>query len=166
MSKILAFDQSTKISAYSCFIDGEYVECDYIDLHKMKDTSERVRAMGVELCKVIKKYNPDKVVIEEVAQQSNPMTLKLLARIQGVIIGFCAAHNIETYIIEPSKWRSVLKFKQGSGVKREELKAQSIKYIKGNYGLELSEDSCESICINEAAHKIYHFTEDDLWGEI
>lgn len=166
MKKILAFDQSTKISAYSEFIDGEYVGHGCIDLHKMKDTSGRVRAMGVELCEVIKKYNPDKVVIEEVAQQSNPMTLKLLARIQGVIIGFCAAHNIDTYIIEPSKWRSILKFKQGSGVKREELKAQAIKYVKDNYGLELSEDSCESICINEAAHKIYHFVGDDIWGEV
>lgn len=166
MSKILAFDQSTKISAYSVFIDGEYVDCGLIDLHKMKDTNERIRAMGVELCKKIKKYNPDKVVIEEVAQQSNALTLKLLARIQGVIIGFCAAHNIDTYIIEPSKWRSILHFKIGAGIKREELKAQSIQYVKNKYGLELSEDSCEAICINEAAHKIYAFCEDDLWGQV
>jgi hypothetical protein len=93
--------------------------------------------------------------MEEVAQQSNPLTLKLLARIQGVIIGFCAAHNIDTYIIEPSKWRSVLKFKIGSGVKRAELKAQAIKYVADVYELELSEDECEALCINEAAHKIY-----------
>lgn len=153
--KILAFDQSTKISAYSIFIDGKYVEVGVIDLHKMKDTSERVRAMGVELCKIIEKYNPDKIVMEEVAQQSNPLTLKLLARIQGVIIGFCAAHNISTYIVEPSKWRSMLEFKQGSGVKRAELKEQAIQHVKDAYRLDLSEDCCESICIGEAAHKIY-----------
>lgn len=157
MSKVLAFDQSTKISSYSLFVDGKYVECGIIDLHKIKDTSERIRAMGVELGKIIEKYVPNKVAIEEVAQQSNPLTLKLLARIQGVIIGFCAAHDIETYIIEPSKWRSTLYFKQGSGVKREDLKAQAIKYVKDNYGLELSEDECESICINEASHKIFNF---------
>ena len=164
MSRVLAFDQSTKISAHSLFVDNEYVEVGVIDLHKIKDTSERVRAMGVELCKVIRKYKPDVVVIEEVAQQSNPLTLKLLARIQGVIIGFCAAHNIETYIVEPSKWRSTLHFSQGAGVKRTELKTQAIKYIKDVYGLELSEDSCEAICINEAAHKIFDFSEDDIWG--
>ena len=157
MQKILSFDQSTKISAYSIFIGGKYIECGCIDLHKIKDTSERIRAMGVELGKVIEKYSPDKVVIEEVAQQSNPLTLKLLARIQGVIIGFCAAHNIETYIIEPSKWRSTLHFKIGAGVKREELKAQAIKYVKDIYGLEATEDECEAICINEAAHKIFNF---------
>lgn len=111
--------------------------------------------MGVELCKVIEKYNPDKVVMEEVAQQSNPLTLKLLARIQGVIIGFCAAHNIDTYIVEPSKWRSMLEFKQGSGVKRAELKEQAMQHVKDIYQLDLSEDCCESICIGEAAHKIY-----------
>lgn len=156
--KILAFDQSTKISAYSWWIDGEYIEVGIIDLHKMKDTSERVRAMGVELCKIIEKYNPDKVVMEEVAQQSNPLTLKLLARIQGVIIGFCAAHNIDTYIVEPSKWRSILKFKIGSGVKRTELKAQAIKHAKDVYDLDLSEDECEALCIGEASHKIYKWT--------
>ena len=164
MSKVLAFDQSTKISAYSLFLDGEYIEVGIIDLHKIKDTSERIRAMGVELGKVIERYEPDRVVIEEVAQQSNPLTLKLLARIQGVIIGFCAAHDISTYIIEPSKWRSTLQFKIGSGVKRAELKAQAIEYVKNKYGLDLSEDSCEAICINEAAHKIFNFVEEDLWS--
>ena len=163
MSKVLAFDQSTKITAYSLFIDGKYVEVGVIDLHKMKDTSERVRAMGVELCKTIEKYNPDKVVIEEVAQQSNPKTLKLLARVQGIIIGFCAAHNIETYIIEPSKWRTTLHFKIGAGVKRAELKTQAIDYIKDQYKLDVTEDECEAICINEAFHKIFDVIEDDLW---
>lgn len=165
MSKVLAFDQSTKLSAYSWWIDGKYIESNYIDLHKMKDTSERVRAMGVELCRIIKKYNPDKVIIEEVAQQSSALTLKLLARIQGIIIGFCAAHNIQTYIVEPSKWRSTLNFSQGAGVKRPELKAQAIDYIKDNLGLELSEDECESICIGVAAHKIYNFANEEVWGE-
>lgn len=164
MSKILAFDQSTKISAYSLWEDNKYVEVGVIDLHKMKDTSERIRAMGVELGKIIKKYSPDKVIIEEVAQQSNPLTLKLLARIQGVIIGFCAAHDIDTYIVEPSKWRSTLRFKIGSGVKRAELKAQAIEHVKNKYMLDLSEDECEALCIGEAAHILFNFTEEDLWS--
>lgn len=163
MSKVLNFDQSTKLSAYSYWVDGEYVEVGCIDLHKIKDTSERVRAMGVELCKVIAKYKPTEVVMEEVAQQSNPLTLKLLARIQGVIIGFCAAHKVDTYIIEPSKWRATLQFKQGSGVKREELKAQAIQHVKATYGIEPGEDQSEAICIGEAAQKIYDF--DGAWGQ-
>ena len=157
MATVLVFDQSTKVSAYSLWVNGEYVECGVIDLHKIKDTPQRVRAMGVELCDTISKYNPSIVVIEEVAQQSSPLTLKLLARIQGVIIGFCAANNIETYIIEPSKWRSTLQFKQGPKVKRAELKEQAIEHVEDVYELDLSEDECEAICIGEAAHKIFNF---------
>ena len=127
--------------------------------------TDLVQEGSLGLIEGAKKYNPDKVIIEEVAQQSSALTLKLLARIQGIIIGFCAAHNIQTYIVEPSKWRSTLNFSQGAGVKRPELKAQAIDYIKDNLGLELSEDECESICIGIADHKIYNFVNDDIWGE-
>ena len=57
-----------------------------------------------------------------------------------------------------------MNYSQGAKVKRQELKQQSIDYVKNNFGLDLSEDECEAICINEAAHKIYHFVEEDLWG--
>ena len=161
--RILSFDQSTKISAYSLWIDGKYIKSGIVDLHKIKDTSERVRTMGAELGKIIQKYSPDVCCIEEVAQQSNALTLKLLARTQGTIIGFCAANNIDTYIIEPSKWRSKLHFNQGPGVKREELKAQAIQHVQDTYGVNLSEDECEALCIGEAAHKIYNFVKSDVW---
>lgn len=157
MSKILSFDQSTKLSAFSWWINGQYIESGYIDLHKNTDTPDRVRKMGIELCNTIDKYKPDIVVIEEVAQQNNAQTLKLLARIQGIIIGFCAAHDIDTYIVEPTKWRSQLGFKLGPKVKRETLKSQAIQYVKDTYGLELGEDECEAICIGDASHKIYEF---------
>ena len=159
--KILAWDQSTKISAWSVFIDGKYNSSGLIDHHNMKDVSERVRQMGLSICAKIEEVKPDYCIIEEVAQQSNAQTLKLLARIQGIIIGFAAAHQIPVYILEPSKWRSKLNFQQGKLVKREELKAQAIEHIKEKYGLDLAEDICESICINEAAHKIYDF-EDEI----
>lgn len=156
MSKVLSFDQSTKISSFCAWKNGQYLEHGTIDLHKMKDTSERIRTMGVELFKVIKKYNPDIVVIEQTAQQSNILCMKLLVLIQGMIIGYCAAHDIETYIIEPSKWRSFCQFRQGPKVKRQELKDQAIQYVKEHYNLDLSEDECEAICIGEAAHKIFN----------
>lgn len=155
--KVLSFDQSSKISSFALWDDGKYIECGSIDLHKIKDTDERIRMMSIELFKVIKKYSPDVVIIEEVAQQSNVQALKVLARMQGCIIGFCAAHKIETHIIEPSRWRATLHFKLGPGVKRQELKQQAIDYVKENYNLEVSEDECEAICIGEAAHKIYNF---------
>jgi Holliday junction resolvasome RuvABC endonuclease subunit len=160
--KILAWDQSTRVSGWSYFEDGQYVNSGIIDLHKITNTDERSRQMGVEICNTISKYNPDVVIIEEVQQQSNVSTVIKLARIQGVAIGFCAAHNITLHILTPARWRSALSYKQGPKVKREELKEQSRQYVKDHFGFSnFSEDRCEAICINEAAHKIFGWNDDD-----
>ena len=159
--KVISFDQSTRVTGFAIFVDGKYFRSGIIDLSKIKNTEERTREMGIAICKEISLNAPDVIIIEEVAMQSNADTLKKLARIQGVAIGFAAAHNIPLHILEPSRWRSVLRFKQGSKVKREELKKQSADYVKDKYGLQLREDETEAICIGEAAQKIYGFESDE-----
>ena len=163
--KVLAFDQSTRVTGWSVFDDGQYVTSGVIDLHKNTDTEERSKQMAVEICKVIKKNKPDTTIIEEVQQQSNVATVIKLARIQGVAIGFCAAHNIELHILTPTRWRSALNYKQGPKVKREDLKQQSLDFVKTELKLDIeSEDENEACAINEAAHRIFGWSsEDDLW---
>lgn len=160
--KVLSFDQSTKITGWSVFVDGQYTDSGVIDLHLNKDTEDRSRQMSVEICNLIETHKPDVVIIEEVAMQSNAQTLKLLARIQGVAIGFCAAHDIPLHILQPTRWRSALSFQQGNKVKREELKKQSFAYIREHLGFDdFSEDQAEACCINIAAQKIFDF-EDEI----
>ena len=162
--KILAFDQSTKVTGWSIFNDGLYVTSGAIDLHLSKETTEkRSEKMAVEICRLIENNKPNVVVIEEVSMQSNAQTLKLLARIQGVAIGFCAAHNIPLHILEPTRWRSSLHFKQGPKVKRDELKAQSLNFVKKELGLNIkSEDENEACAINVAAHRIFGWDDDEI----
>ena len=158
--KTLSMDQSTRITGFSVFEDGMYVRSGVIDLHKIKDTDERSKQMAIEICKLIGDTQPDVTIIEEVQQQTNTSTVIKLARIQGVAIGFCAAHGIDLHILTPSRWRSVLGYKQGPKVKREELKEQSLNFVKNNFKLELIEDEAEAVCINEAAHRIYGFDDE------
>ena len=120
--KILAFDQSSKLSGWSLFEDNKYSCSGVIDKSKIKDSDRRIGEMGLEICEKIQELKPDCVRIE---------------------------------IIGPSQWRSTLLFRQGAGVKRKELKAQSIEYVKSNYGLDVSEDEAESICINDGARIKY-----------
>ena len=160
--KVVALDQSTRITGYSLFDDGQYIKSGVIDLHKIKDTDERSKQMSVEICKVIEDNRPNVVIIEEVQQQSNVSTVIKLARIQGVAIGFCAAHSIELHILTPTRWRAALGYRQGPKVKREELKQQSMDFVKENFGLELSEDETEAIAINEAAHRVYGWEDDEI----
>ena len=155
---VLSLDQSTRCSGYSLFKNGQYAESGVIDMGKSKlETEERSFAMAKEIWKIIKKYKPQLIVLEGVQQQSNPKTMIILARLAGMIIGYAEAHNVNVHILLPSQWRKALGYSQGAKVKRKELKQQSIDYVKNNFGLELSEDECEAICINEAAHKIYKF---------
>lgn len=156
--RILSFDQSTKVSGYAVFDDGEYIESGVVDLKKSKlETNERSFQMAKDLWMIIKKYKPDELIIEDVQQQANPRSVIILARLAGMIIGYSEAHNVKTHILLPTQWRKALEYSQGAGIKRQELKKQSIDYVKNNFGLNLPEDECEAICINCASQKIFEF---------
>lgn len=139
-------------------VDGKYVESGVIDLSKSKlETDVRSFEMAKSIWKIIRQYNPDHLVLEETQQQSNVKTVIILSRLQGMILGYAAAHGVKTHIIQPSRWRSALEFTQGPKVKRAELKQQSLDYVKEHIGIEMSEDEAESCCLGIAAHKIYDF---------
>lgn len=163
--RIVAMDQSTRCSGYSVFEDGQYVTSGLIDMNKSKlNTEERSFEMAKELWKVIKKYKPEHLILEDTQKQNNVKTVVVLARLQGMVIGYAEAHKVDTHIVQPSRWRAALSFTQGPKVKREELKRQSLNYVKENFGLDLIEDEAEAVAIGAAAHKIFDFSEDDLWG--
>lgn len=156
--KVLSFDQSTRVSGWAYFEDGQYIESGVVDMSKSKlETDRRSFEMAKELWKIIKKYKPDHLIIEDTQQQNNVKTVIILARLQGIVIGYAEAHGVKVHILLPSQWRAALSYIQGPKVKRQELKQQSFDYVKNNFGLERSEDECEAICINIAAHKIFNF---------
>ena len=75
MARVLSFDQATRVSGYCCFESGEYVESGMVDMSKSKlDTPERSFEMAKELWKIIKKYQPDYLIIEETQNQNNVKT--------------------------------------------------------------------------------------------
>lgn len=155
--KILSFDQSTNLTGWSLFNDGQYVDSGVIDKHKIKDADKRIAEMGLEICKKIKEYMPDVVVAEDIQKQSNTKTVIYLARLQGCIVLYCASKGIELKILHPSEWRKVLSYEQGPKVKREVLKEQSINYVKEHLGFDnFTEDQCEACCIGMAANLLYN----------
>lgn len=161
MPKVLSMDQSTRVSGYCLFEDDKYVCSGVVDMSKSKlNTYERSFEMAKALWKIIKEYQPDYLVIENVQQQSGVQTVIVLARLQGMIIGYAEAHGVETHILLPTEWRAELGYAQGPKVKRAELKQQSIDYVKDTYGLDVSEDEAESIALNDAARMKFDF--DDI----
>lgn len=153
--KIFSVDQSSTLSGY-CLFDGKIIEKGIIDKHDIKESDIRIGEMSSAICAKIEEYKPDMVVIEGIQSQGSIATVILLARLQGMILGYCYAHGIETKILAPSKWRSQLSFRQGSGVKRDALKQQAVDYIAKKFGInDVPIDMGEAICIAVAADKMF-----------
>lgn len=155
--RILAFDQASNVSGFCLLEEDTIIESGLIDKHKIKDSDIRIGEMGTAICKKIDESKVDLVVIEGIQNQSSTATVILLARLQGMILGYCYAHKIKTEILGPSSWRSCLKFKQGKGVKRDELKGQAVDYIEREFLVDDIEiDEAEAICIAVAANKMFN----------
>lgn len=153
--KIFSVDQSSTLSGY-CLFNGKIIEKGIIDKHDIKESDIRIGEMSSDICAKIEEYKPDMVVIEGIQSQGSIATVILLARLQGMILGYCYAHGIETKILAPSKWRSQLSFRQGSGVKRDALKQQAVDYIAKKFGInDVPIDMGEAICIAVAADKMF-----------
>ena len=154
---ILALDASTKRTGYaiSCK-DGKY-ECGAIASASTK-LEKRLVVMRDAIQKIIKKYNIDTIVIEDVRpDNTNVHTAKVLTWLQGIIA--VAAYeinpNIEFEMIGASSWRSVLGL-QKHCVRREVQKTMDIEYAnKCGFPLdapltETQDDEADAICILNA----------------
>jgi len=151
----MSWDQSTTRSGFCTFIDGKYDHSGLVDKHENKDLNSRFKEMYEGIHEVIETEKPDIVVIEDTQSQSGNMnTYKILCQLQGAIMGMCYAMGIEFRIIAPTAWRSALKYKQGPKVKREELKKQSLEFVKKEFGFTKSEDENEACAINAAFHRM------------
>lgn len=151
--KLLALDLSTKQSGYA-FGDQKLEKHGYISA-SAKDPEKRIIKMRDQLSKIIKDNNIQKIIMEEVRPQVNSHTNKVLMWLQGIIAITAYEINpkIQCEFIGASSWRAALKFKQGRGIKRENLKLQDIEYVKDKYGITVNDDQADAICIFDAYYE-------------
>lgn len=155
--RILSFDQASINAGWSLFDENGYVDSGIIKKDKNIPIDRRVPQMAEAICAKIKDLKADIVCIEGIQTQSNQRTVIDLARLQGGIMMYCEVKHIPIHILAPSEWRKVLEFHQGAKVKREQLKEQSINYVREHLGFDnFSEDRCEACCIGIAANKLYN----------
>ena len=153
--KLVTIDGSTQKSGIAYFCNGKYIEHVLLDFSKNKNMENRFESMSKEIWKTLDVYRPNIIYIEETYMANNPQTSKILTRLQGVVYAWCFNNNCEFNTIRPTQWRKQLNFQQGKSVKREQLKKQSLQYVLDNYGLEVTDDESDAICIADAVIKIY-----------
>lgn len=158
---IAGIDASSNKTGIAIFQDGKYVEHTLIDLHKIKDSSERIPKMMLSICDYLEKHNIDKIVMEESMMTNNILTVKMLSSIAGAVMYYATRHNIEFQLDLPSAWRRRIGLTQGRSVKRDVLKAEAIDVVKQEYGMVLTDDECESILIARSGFDLPKIVLDD-----
>lgn len=147
--KILALDQSVSKTGFAYFDNGELKGYGLIRNNAKFD---RLGFMASKIRQITTVHPvPDMLVIEDVQTQSNVATMKLLAELKGMLEYMAKIDlDIAVAVLEPSKWRKSLGFKQGR-VKREDLKEQALDYVQSKYRIDVAEDIAEAICIGSVA---------------
>lgn len=133
--------------------DGVCVRSGVIDLSKNHDAPNRMKHMMYFICQLVESTKVEHVVFEDVQQQSNSATYKMLSQIQGAIMYCCYENEIKFSIIAPTAWRSLLGFTQGRKIRRSALKIQAINYVNEHCNKKVSSDEADAICIGLAYYK-------------
>lgn len=144
--KVISFHQSTRVMGFAIFVDGKYFRSGIIDLSKIKNIEERTREAEIALCKEISLNQPDIVVIEDIHNQSSDPTAILLAKLQGMVLGYCAAHNIRVEVVSSEQME-----KYGAT-------NHNVDWTKERLGINIEfENEATAIVVNDIAHRVCEF---------
>lgn len=152
--KILSFDQAANVSGWSYWEDAEPVEWGAVKPSPQTlRGGERLVSLRKQFEKLIDKYDPDIVLIEnpvggeedkKTGAENNWKTMQVLCQVQGVLLELIASKKKKIDIISPSSWQDTCGIHKRS---RDERKAGAQKFVKNQYHIDVIQDICDSICI-------------------
>lgn len=146
---VCGIDSSTNKTGISCFENDSLKDFVLVDLHKIKDTDERISKMMKSVYEQLNKYSPDVVYVEDSWAKGNVKTLKNLSYLIGAIQGWCAANDRIYRHIMPSSWRKICDLNriEKGHADRCDLKTLSIMFANNTFGVCVTSDD-EADCIN------------------
>lgn len=143
---ILAFDQASRTSGYSVFQGQELIAH---GTFSFTDDNIGIRLVKIrnKVLELINQFHPDKVIYEDIQLQQNTnnvSTYKVLAEVFGVIHELATELKIDNEACLSGTWRKGLGI---VGRQRAEQKKNAQRWVKDHYGLKVSEDNADAICI-------------------
>jgi len=82
--------------------------CGSIKTPAKTDLTKRLLSLHKELTKIIKKYQPDKVAVEELFFAKNVKTALTVGQARGVVLLTLAEHNLPLFEYKPSQVKQAL----------------------------------------------------------
>ena len=145
--RVLAFDQSTRITGFAVIEDGTLIAHDKFSCldDDMGERLVKIRQMIIGLNEI---YQPDIIAFEDIQLQNNVVnnvdTFKKLAEVFGVFYETLTEMDVDFDIVPSASWKNKLGIK---GSKREEQKRNASNWVISEYGVKPTQDECDAICI-------------------
>lgn len=126
----MGIDASTTSTGWSIFNGDKLIASGTIK-PKGNEWRERVINEWDYYCKIVEKYSPEIIYMEDVPLKSGNQTLLKLGAVQGVILALSAQYHIKVEYLLPSDWRRPLDLYDGTreGTHREVLKKKAIEMV-------------------------------------
>ena len=144
-NRIIALDNATHITGWAVFDNNKLVSYGKYTT-KSSETSDRILEMGDWLINLLEQWEPNTIILEDIQQQNNVSTFKVLAKLQGVLEYINKKHNIEYYIISPSTWKSNAGVK---GKSRIDQKKSAQLIVQQIYNIQATQDESDAILLGK-----------------
>ena len=145
VQRIIALDNATHITGWAVFDDTNLVSYGKYTT-KSSDTSDRILEMGDWLTNLLNKWEPNTIILEDIQQQNNVSTFKVLAKLQGVLEYISKKNEVEYYIISPATWKSNAGVK---GKSRTDQKKSAQLIVNDLYGIQATQDESDAILLGK-----------------
>lgn len=146
MANILALDQASRTTGYAVFQEGKLIASGTFT-YDDSDFSLRLVKIRNKVISLIEEYNINKILLEDIqlqGQTNNVTTYKALAEVLGVLEELARELNIPHELVHSQTWKSTLGIK---GRDRATQKRNAQAFITEVYGLKVSQDQSDAICI-------------------
>lgn len=141
--KILALDQSSRVTGYSIWIDNNLISYGKFTADQ-ENIIDRLSYIKETVKELINDNSIEKMVLEDIQLQKDVVTFKILAEVYGVLSELGNSMKILVDSEFSSSWKSGLNIK---GKTRPEQKRNAQLYVKDTFGIEATQDECDAICI-------------------
>lgn len=160
-NKLLALDQSSRVTGYTVLEDGKIIEVNHFECTG-DDIGNRLTQFRKKIIYLIEEYDIDEIVFEDIQLQdvngnkeTGIKTFKVLAEVFGVLHELCSEIKMPYTAVLPIKWKAHFKI-AGKGRAQEKKLAQA--YVEKNCDMKCTEDEADSLCI-----ALYHFDQSNVF---
>ena len=160
-NKLLALDQSSRVTGYTVLEDGKIIEVNHFECTG-DDIGNRLTQFRKKIIYLIEEYDIDEIVFEDIQLQdvngnkeTGIKTFKVLAEVFGVLHELCSEIKMPYTAVLPIKWKAHFKI-AGKGRAQEKKLAQA--YVEKNCDMKCTEDEADSLCI-----ALYHFDQGNVF---